>query len=103
LLQHKQLLLQKKTKKHDRYNGYKLFTGKNQPVKYGFKLSLIKNSYTKPLYLQVWIQRHYLDRGKIGSTAIVKFNRVGNKILMIQPNYSFRKVITNDVAEKEKC
>jgi hypothetical protein len=63
---------------------------------------LIKNSYTKPLYLLVWIKRYYLDRGKIGSTAIVKFNRVGNKILMIQPNYSFRKMITNDVAEKEQ-
>src|SRR5688500_9915914 len=33
-----------------------------------------------------------LDRGKIGSTAIIKFNRVGNKVLMIQPNYAFRAV-----------
>jgi len=40
-----------------------------------------------------------LDRGIMGNTAVVKFTRVGNKILMIQPNYDFR-AITNDVAEK---
>ena len=41
-----------------------------------------------------------LDRGKLGTTAIVKFTRVGNKILMVQPNYDYR-AITNDVAEKK--
>ena len=40
-----------------------------------------------------------LDRGILGATYIVKFNRVGNKILMIQPNYSYRAV-TDDLAEK---
>ncbi|MEO7561044.1 MAG: DUF5117 domain-containing protein, partial [Ferruginibacter sp.] len=40
-----------------------------------------------------------LDRGVLGNTAIVKFTRVGNKILLVQPNYDFR-AITNDVAEK---
>lgn len=40
-----------------------------------------------------------LDRGLLGSTSIIKFTRVGNKILMVQPNYDFR-AITNDLAEK---
>lgn len=40
-----------------------------------------------------------LDRGLLGNTAIVKFIRVGNKILMVQPNYDFR-AITNDPAER---
>ena len=40
-----------------------------------------------------------LDRGKLGATSIIKFTRVGNKILMVQPNYNYR-AITNDVAEK---
>ena len=40
-----------------------------------------------------------LDRGIMGTTYIVKFNRVGNKILMIQPNYSYRAV-NGDAAEK---
>jgi hypothetical protein len=40
-----------------------------------------------------------LDRGILGTTYIVKFNRVGNKILMIEPNYSYRAV-SGDLAEK---
>jgi hypothetical protein len=37
---------------------------------------------------------------RVWTTYIVKFNRVGNKILMIQPNYSYRAV-SGDLAEKE--
>ena len=40
-----------------------------------------------------------LDRGLQGATRIVKFTRVGNKLLMVQPNYSYRAV-TNDKAEQ---
>jgi hypothetical protein len=39
-----------------------------------------------------------LDRGILGTTYVVKFNR-GNKILMIEPNYSYRAV-SGDLAEK---
>jgi hypothetical protein len=38
-----------------------------------------------------------LDRGILGTTYVV--NRVGNKILMIEPNYSYRAV-SGDLAEK---
>ncbi len=31
-----------------------------------------------------------LDRGQIGGERIVRFERVGNKVLMVQPNYGFR-------------
>src|SRR4249920_27128 len=40
-----------------------------------------------------------LDRGLNDGGTIVKFNRVGKKVLMIEPNYDFRAV-TNDAAEK---
>jgi len=41
-----------------------------------------------------------LDRGLLGGGGkVVKFTRIGRKILMIQPNYWFR-ALTNDVAEK---
>ena len=40
-----------------------------------------------------------LDRGILGKTSIVKFNRVGNKILMIEPNYRYRAISENE-AEK---
>ncbi len=41
-----------------------------------------------------------LDRGLLGDDRIIKFNRVGRKILMIQPNYAYRAV-TDDKAEKK--
>jgi len=31
-----------------------------------------------------------LDRGQLGSERIVRFERVGPKVLLIEPNYSFR-------------
>ncbi|HEX2607837.1 MAG TPA: zinc-dependent metalloprotease [Flavisolibacter sp.] len=40
-----------------------------------------------------------LDRGLLGDSRIVKFNRVGRKILLIQPNYDYR-ASTTDKAEK---
>ena len=40
-----------------------------------------------------------LDGRQLGQTHIVKFQRVGPKVLMIQPNYSFR-ALSNDADEK---
>jgi Met-zincin/Domain of unknown function (DUF5117) len=40
-----------------------------------------------------------LDRGLLGGEKIIKFSKVGRKILMIQPNYGYR-ARTNDAAEK---
>ncbi|MCW3087118.1 MAG: peptidase [Sediminibacterium sp.] len=31
-----------------------------------------------------------LDRGQIGGTKVVSFNKVGKKLLLVQPNYSYR-------------
>lgn len=41
-----------------------------------------------------------LDRGQLGSTQIVKFNRVGPRVLMIQPNYSYRATSDNWLERK---
>lgn len=40
-----------------------------------------------------------LDRGLLGDGRIVAFSRVGRKLLLVQPNYSFR-ARTNDKAER---
>jgi hypothetical protein len=40
-----------------------------------------------------------LDRGLLGDTKIVKFKKVGRKILLLQPNYSYR-AITNNANER---
>ncbi|HRJ16314.1 MAG TPA: zinc-dependent metalloprotease, partial [Saprospiraceae bacterium] len=36
-----------------------------------------------------------MDRNQLGDTRIVKFHRVGPKILLVQPNYDFRAVSNN--------
>ena len=36
-----------------------------------------------------------LDRGQLGGRKVVKFTRVGPKVLLIQPNYSYRAVSDN--------
>ena len=36
-----------------------------------------------------------LDRGQLGGTRIVRFERVGRKILMVQPNYAYRADTSN--------
>jgi len=41
-----------------------------------------------------------LDRGQIGDSRIVYFQRVGKKVLLTQPNYDFRAV-TNDPREQK--
>jgi hypothetical protein len=41
-----------------------------------------------------------LDRGKIGKGKVVKFVRSGNKLLLIEPNYSYR-ASSPDVLEKK--
>ncbi len=40
-----------------------------------------------------------LDRGQLGNTAVVFFDRVGQKVLMTEPNYRYR-AITTDAAER---
>ena len=40
-----------------------------------------------------------LDRGIMGTTYIVQFSKVGNKLLMVEPNFSYRAV-SGDAAEK---
>jgi hypothetical protein len=40
-----------------------------------------------------------LDRGQLGGTRIVKFDRRGNKVLMLQPNYQYR-AITDNIDER---
>ena len=41
-----------------------------------------------------------LDRGQLASTAVVKFIKAGNKLLLIQPNLKYR-AITDNIEEKK--
>jgi hypothetical protein len=41
-----------------------------------------------------------LDRAQLGGQKLVRFERVGTKILMVQPNYSYRAVSSNAAERK---
>jgi hypothetical protein len=41
-----------------------------------------------------------IDRGQIGRERIVRFDRIGNKVLLIQPNYEFRAVTDSSPAAR---
>jgi uncharacterized protein DUF4953/uncharacterized protein DUF5117 len=41
-----------------------------------------------------------LDRGQIGGERVVRFQRIGNKVLLVQPNYGFRSSDTSLAARR---
>ncbi len=41
-----------------------------------------------------------LDRGQLGGTYVVAFERVGPKVLMMQPNYRYRALSTDDAERR---
>jgi len=41
-----------------------------------------------------------LDRGQLGTTHIVKFQRVGPKVFLVQPNYGYRAISDNSAERK---
>ena len=41
-----------------------------------------------------------LDRGRLGQEHVVKFQRSGNKVLLIEPNYAYR-ALSNDPQERQ--
>jgi hypothetical protein len=40
-----------------------------------------------------------LDRGQLGATHLIRFERVGPRVLMVEPNYAYR-ALSNDPAER---
>jgi hypothetical protein len=41
-----------------------------------------------------------IDRAQLGGTHVVSFQRVGTKILMVEPNYDYRAISTNPLERK---
>ena len=40
-----------------------------------------------------------LDRGQLGDGVVVKFQRAGNKLLLVQPNQRYRAITENEKKE----
>src|SRR5258708_38440794 len=41
-----------------------------------------------------------LDRGQLGDSSLVTFERIGPKVLMTQPNYSYRAISSNEAERR---
>jgi hypothetical protein len=94
--------IEDKTKNMKAYNGYMNFYFDEKTG----KILLEINKFDTEMLYQVSLPAGLgsndigLDRGLLGNTYVVKFNRVGNKILMVQPNYNYR-ALTNDRNERK--
>lgn len=93
--------IEEKTKNLKAYNGFINFYWDENNGKVWLEINKLDSEMLYQVSLPAGLGSNDigLDRGIMGNTAIIKFTRVGNKILMVQPNYNFRAV-TNDVAEK---
>src|SRR5687767_14331084 len=96
-----QLSIDEKAKNMKPYKGYMNFYWEENTGKIFLEISKLDTEllYHTSLPAGLGSNDIGLDRGLMGNTAIIKFTRIGNKVLMVQPNYDYR-AITNDASEK---
>jgi hypothetical protein len=92
----------KDNKKVTKYEGYFNFYYDDSKDKIFLEISKLESEflYVNALSEGVGSNDIGLDRGKLGGGAVVFFRKAGNKILLIQPNQSYR-ALTDNVEEKK--
>ncbi len=93
--------IEEKTKSMKKYEGYFNFYWDENAGKIWLEIDKtdVEILYQTSLPAAIGSNDIGLDRGLMGDTRIIKFNRIGRKLLMVQPNYNYRAV-TNDKAEQ---
>lgn len=93
--------VEEKTKDLKKYEGFFNFYWDDATGKIWLDIHKIDSEvlYTSSLPAGLGSNDIGLDRGKLNDNKIVKFIRVGRKLLMVEPNYNFRAV-TSDKAEQ---
>ncbi|WP_154223707.1 zinc-dependent metalloprotease [Marinicella rhabdoformis] len=81
-----------KTKGMQHHAGFVDFYWQESSGKIYIKVSDFEKDFLYVNYLQSGVGSNNigLDRGQIGDTRVAHFKRLGNKVLMVQPNQSFR-------------
>jgi len=89
--------ISEKTKGMQKYEGLITYYYDNKEDKVYLELENFNQEilYIHSLTAGVGSNNIGLDRTQLGRTRIVTFNRRGPKVLMIQPNYSFRAITDN--------
>lgn len=91
-----------KTKNMKRYDGYFTFWWDGNTGKIWLQVDKLNQEflYVNSLPAGLGSNDIGLDRGQLGGTRIVYFQKVGKKLLMVQPNYRYR-ALSNDEKERE--
>jgi hypothetical protein len=94
--------IREKTKDFKEYSGYFNFYWDSSEGKIYMEIDQLNDEFllVNSLSQGVGSNNLELDRGQIGNNRVVKFIRSGPKVLLIQPNYSYR-AITNNKQEKK--
>ena len=99
---HSQSTISEKTAGMDLYEGFFNFWWDNENGKIWLEIDKLEKEfiYVNSMAAGIGSNDIGIDRSQLGNTRIVKFTRIGPKVLMIQPNYSFRA--TSGVPLEEK-
>ena len=90
-----------KTKKMMAYEGFQTFYWDESTGKIWLQIDKFDEEFLYQTSLPAGLGSNDigLDRGKLGTTYILKFKRIGNKVLLIEPNYAYR-ALTESPSEK---
>jgi len=93
--------IEEKTKDLKKYEGFLNFYWDENSGKIWIEVDKIDTEllYVNSLPAGLGSNDIGLDRGLLGGERVVKFSKVGRKLLLIQPNYSYR-ASSNDPAER---
>ncbi len=93
--------IEEKTKNLQKYEGYFPFYWDETSGKIWLEIDKLDTEFLYVVSLPAGLGSNDigLDRGLLGEDRVVKFHKVGRKILLIQPNYNYR-ALSNDAAER---
>lgn len=95
---------QEKSKQHFRqqYSGFFNFSYEEKTDKIFLEVEKLNEDFLYVYSLASGIGSNDigLDRGQIGDGVVVQFQKMGNKLLLIQPNLQYRANTTNDLERK---
>jgi hypothetical protein len=93
--------IEEKTNGLKKYEGYFNFYWDDNTGKIWLEVDKIETEFLYVVSLPAGLGSNDigLDRGLLGDDRVVKFSKVGRKLLLVQPNYSYR-ALSNDAAEK---
>lgn len=93
----KPVSLSEKVKDFEKYEGYFNFYWEEKEGRIWLEIDKLDTEflYVNSLPAGIGSNDIGLDRGQLGDNRIVKFLRSGSKILLLQPNYSYRAVSDN--------